>query len=787
MEKHFDVVVIGGGHAGISAAIAAAESGYSTVLINDRPMLGGNASSECGVPAHGAEALGHNRNLRDTGILEDIRMDFYCRYSKHADITSYWDLLLYERCYRTKNLTLAMNTRMVSVSKNGREIVSVDTVNLSNTSTDRYFGRYFIDGTGDGNLGYLAGAEYRFGRECRDEFGEYYLGHEKADNHTLGSSIYGWAIKRDYPVDFVPPEWAVHYDSCEDLAHRPHNIDHILPRVTCSEDGREIMFFWWLEWGGELNVIDDSEKIYEHLKAELFGLWDHLKNHCDEKTRDALRNYELFRWSGFPLRRESRRLVGDCILNEKDVADGRIFEDEVGYGGWPMDDHPPMGIVSHEPACNQLFLSQPYTVPYRSCYSKDFDNLFMVGRCISATHAALSSVRVMNTLGSIGEAIGVAAGLCCKHGVSTRELGKKHIDELKQGIIARDLHLLGTVESNSENIAHEASASVSSECSYSSSGKTIGQLDLRYDIALQLPISSSCIDELSVLLSSEKMTEVNWELYAGDSIGFMGDRLLASGKISINPGQSSYQLLENSIPVSYGTIATLVLKKNKDVSWLYSNELYHSRWGAHFEGSWEGLAYHGASLIVPNKDNWVWVNNHGRLPAELALWVDPMPGEKRHSKLFITPAFTISPEQKPYGAENLNNTVYRAAGWPNIWISGKGLPQTATLSWKEPRKISRVELIFDTNLDYSDQRYGFPRGTDDYTIPAVVKETVNDYRVDFRNADGEVVYSYRVEGNIYRRNVHVCEAPAAGVSSIDIVVEGSLSDEARIFGVKVFS
>ena len=145
MEKHFDVVVIGGGHAGISAAIAAAESGYSTVLINDRPMLGGNASSECGVPAHGAEALGHNRNLRDTGILEDIRMDFYCRYSKHADITSYWDLLLYERCYRTKNLTLAMNTRMVSVSKNGREIVSVDTVNLSNTSTDRYFGRYWMD------------------------------------------------------------------------------------------------------------------------------------------------------------------------------------------------------------------------------------------------------------------------------------------------------------------------------------------------------------------------------------------------------------------------------------------------------------------------------------------------------------------------------------------------------------------------------------------------------------------------------------------------------------------
>ena len=151
--------------------------------------------------------------------------------------------------------------------------------------------------------------------------------------------------------------------------------------------------------------------------------------------------------------------------------------------------------------------------------------------------------------------------------------------------------------------------------------------------------------------------------------------------------------------------------------------------------------------------------------------------------------FTVLPEQHVFQPENVAETPPRPGLSPNLWISdpAQGLPQTLTLTCREPLTCSSVELVFDTNLDYSDQRYGFPRGTDDYTIPAVVKETVNDYRVDFRNADGEVFYSYRVEGNIYRRNVHVCEAPAAGVSSIDIVVEGSLSDEARIFGVKVFS
>lgn len=785
MTERYDVVVVGGGHAGICAAIAAAEGGSKTILVQDRPMLGGNASSECGVPAHGAEALGHNRNLRDTGILEDIRMDFYCRYSKDSDIPAYWDYLLEKRCSETKNLTVRLNTRMISAKKEGRTVKSIDVVSLNKTKAYSIEGDVFIDGTGDANLGFILGAEYRQGRECREEFGEEYLGKDKADNYTLGCSIYGWATKRDFPVEYIPPEDSVKYESCASISHRGHTIEHIMPRVVCSRDNSEIMFFWWLEWGGELDVIEDSEIIYNHLKKELFGLWDHLKNHCTEKTKEALKNYELTRWSAFPLRRESRRLIGDYVLNENDVIQGKIFDDSVGYGGWPMDDHPPMGIASKEAPCNQLFISAPYSVPYRCCYSKDFDNLYMVGRCISVTHAALSSVRVMNTLGSIGEAIGVAASMCVEKKLTTRELGKSHVKELQNRIIKRDLHLLNVQADDSSDLARKAIPSVSSERNYESTDKEIGKIPLFYDTALQLPISENRIDSLEVLLSSSTDTEVAWEIRKGIHTGLIGDETLKTGRVSVKKGEHYYKLASD-VSTEYGDILSVIIKANKDVFWVYGNELTHTRWGIAFDGDMNGLAYHGKSVVIPNPDNWVWVNGNGRIPKALTVLTDSLPGYKRHSKLFATPSFRITPPQKPFGATNLISPVYRFDDWTNIWISKKGLPQSASLTWESPITVSDVELIFDTNLDYSDQRYGFPRGGEDYSIPEIIQETVNDFSVSLFDADGNEIFSEKFEGNIYRRRKIEFETPVTNVAKLKLDVFSAHCNEARVFGIKVF-
>ncbi len=769
----YDIVIAGAGQAGICAAIAAAESGAHVLLINDRPVLGGNASSECGVPAHGAEALGHNRSLRETGIMEEIRLDFYCRLSPNASDIGAWSRLLKERCERCENLTLLENTAVIGAFTDGSRITSVQLSNGETVTAD-----IFIDATGDGTLGCMAGAEYRIGREARDEFGERILGRDKADSHTLGCSIYGHAVKRDRPVPYTPPEDAVRYPDCASLAHRSHDVKSLFPKLTCNAEHTALNFFWWLEWGGELDVIRDKDIIYRHLKSELFGVWDHLKNHCNLETRKALECFELTGWTAFPMKRESRRLVGDYILNENDVADGRLFDDTIGYGGWPMDDHPPMGIQSHEPGCDQIFLSKPYTVPYRCCYSRNIANLFMVGRCISVTHAALSSVRVMNTLSAIAEAIGIAAAMCVKEDRLPKEV---NVRELQKRVFERDLYI--PYMTPEDGIAEQAEVKLSSSRSLAGVTEAEGGIPLTYDTALRFPVSTDHIDALSVRLAADTASEVSYSVFCGNTVNENGETLLAKGSISVGIGTDDYHLLSAPVSIS-GSVITVILEKEPQVRWLFGNEQYHTRWAVRFLGEQEGLSFHGAAHIV-NNSPWTTVNGSGRMPKEIALWLRDIEGRKIHDKLYATPCFTVSPVQYPYGEKALQSTILRSAELPNLWISGKGLPQSAQYSWKEPVTFSKVELFFDTNLDYSDQRYGFPRGyaSADLAMPEVIEETVSDCAVEFRFADGGTLTKH-ICGNIYRRRILDLGTPAKLVSVRLTVTKTRGCGEARLFGVR---
>lgn len=770
---HTDILVAGAGQAGICAAIAAAESGAHILLINDRPVLGGNASSECGVPAHGAEALGHNRNLRESGIMEEIRLDFYCRLSPDSSDIGIWSRLLKERCKRCKNLTLLENTAVIGAFTDGSRITSVQLSDGDTVTAD-----IFIDATGDGTLGYMAGAAYRIGRECKDEFGEQLLGREKADTHTLGCSIYGHAEKKDHPVTYTPPESAVRYPDCASLAHRAHDVKSLFPKLTCNAEHTALNFFWWLEWGGELDVIKDKDVIYEHLKNELFGVWDHLKNHCNAETRKALECFELTGWTAFPMKRESRRLVGDYILNENDVAHGKVFDDSIGYGGWPMDDHPPMGIQSHAPGCDQIFLSKPYTVPYRCCYSRNIANLFMVGRCMSVTHAALSSVRVMNTLSAIAEAVGVAAALCIKDSILPKTVD---IKELQKHIADRDLYIPYSVPE--PGIAQQANVCLSSSRPLPGVTEAEGAIPLTYDTALRFPISTDRLDALTVKLRADTASEVQYAVYGGDTVNENGEVLLKEDRIRIHEGTDDYPLL--SAPVAFsGGVVTVVLMKNEAVSWLFGEEAYHTRWAIRFGGEQEGLSFHGAAHIV-NFSPWTTINGSGRMPKEPALWLRNIEGKKIHDKLYATPCFTVSPVQYPYAEKALQSTVLRSAELPNLWISEKSLPQTAEYTWTEPVTFSHIELIFDTNLDYSDQRYGFPRGyaSADLAMPEVIEETVSDCAVTIRFADGGTLTKH-ISDNIYRRRILDLGTPQP-VSSVRLTVTKTRGcGEARLFGIR---
>jgi hypothetical protein len=786
MKMAFDVAIIGGGQAGICAAIASAQEGKKTVLINERPVLGGNASSECFVPGHGAEAMAHNRNCRDCGMLEDMRLDYYLVASPSSDNRNYWDLINAKYCEREKNLLVLSHTRAFEVFKEANKIKSVKAVNLQTEELYEIEARYFIDDTGDGWLGASAGAGFRIGREAKSEFNEQVFGKDKADSQTLGCSIYGFAVKRDYPVPFKRPDWAIPYENCASLSHRPHDYNHLFPTITSSKDQRSIQFFWWLEWGGQLDVIKDIDIIYKHLLAELFGLWDHLKNSCTPETVKALECFELTSWSPFPLKRESRRIEGDYLLNENDLFFPKLFEDRIGFGGWPLDDHPPNGIESREPPCDQVFLYEPYSVPYRCCYSKDIGNLFIAGRCLSVTHGALASIRVMNTLGSLGEAAGLAAAMCCDYSCTPRDLGREHMGELQQKILDRDLYIIGMKNSNPANKAFRAKVEVSSEQTLKSVEDILDRLELKWDTALQLPVSTDKIEKLSVFLDSEKdNASVAWEIRRDKHLALVEGEVTASGTLELERGRQWYELTQEPFPAAYGDILSVVLKSTPGVYWLYGNEAYQTRWGVKFIDKGDSIAYHGRARMAPANREWTFINHHGRLPLSLTQWLKGKAGKNIHGKIFVTPAFRISPEQKPYGGDNLINGVSRSESWPNIWISGSGVCQNAVLNWEQAEEIKKVEIIFDTQLDYSDQKYGFPRGKQDNTIPDIIGETVKSFDLEYLEGN-EWKKAAQCGDNHYRRWIKRFEAPLKTKALRLLTFETWGAPRVGVYEIKVF-
>ncbi|HID06707.1 MAG TPA: FAD-dependent oxidoreductase, partial [Armatimonadetes bacterium] len=441
-----DVVVVGGGMAGVCAAIAAARTGAQVVLIHDRPMLGGNASSEIRVHISGADCAGnrHNVDARESGILEEIRLEDAVRNPQRS--FSMFDLLLWEWVKREPNITLMLNTSCI-----GAQMAAPDRIRavqaLRHSTEDLFFiqGKMFIDCTGDGCLGAEANAEYRMGREGKAEYDES-LAPDEPDLHTLGSSILFMTRRYDHPMPFRAPDWIYHFPRCDDLPFRNHDQFQ--------------WGFWWVEWGGELNTIKDNETIRDELLRIALGVWDHIKNSGSHPESE---NWAL-EWIGFiPAKRESRRLLGDYVLRQQDLQRAEQFEDAVAYGGWPIDLHPPSGIFSSEPPCTQVWLDELYSIPLRALYSRNVDNLLMAGRNISATHVAFASTRVMGTASVMGQAAGTAAALCATYNIPPRTIVREGVNELQQQLLKDDAYIIGVTNSDPYDVARTAHVRASSE------------------------------------------------------------------------------------------------------------------------------------------------------------------------------------------------------------------------------------------------------------------------------------------------------------------------------------
>ncbi len=421
MEYRVDLCVVGGGLAGMCAAIAAARHGARVVLMQERPVLGGNASSEIRMWVCGAQG----KNVRETGILEEINLENLWR--NPYKLYPVWDSILYEAVRFEPNITLLLNCSCCMAQAEDGVIRSVTGWQMTTQEMITVYADCFADCSGDSVLAPLVGAEFRVGRESADEFGEV-ISEKEPDRKTMGMSCLIQARKTDRPVSFRAPAWATRLTS-DDLRFRRPN-----PESSYEN-------FWYLELGGSRDSIKDTESVRDELLALAFGIWDCFKNSGEFDSACWQLDFVGF----LPGKRESRRMMGAYLMTQRDVTSGGHFPDVVAYGGWPLDDHDPDGFFHHGHPCVQVQTPSPYGIPYRALYSRNIQNLFFAGRNISMTHAAMSSARVMATCALLGQAVGTAAAIAVQNGVSPAGISADPmlLEQLQQTLLYDDCMLPG--------------------------------------------------------------------------------------------------------------------------------------------------------------------------------------------------------------------------------------------------------------------------------------------------------------------------------------------------------
>jgi hypothetical protein len=448
---NYDVVVIGGGIAGTLAAVASAREGAKTALIQNRGQLGGNASHEIMVSPVGSRMTPLTENQkkydpRETGLIEEIATYGPQRYFEAGK--QFPDRLL--RLTKSEpNLDLFLYTHATDVELHNNKIKSITTINVDSGKRLKFSGKLFIDCTGNGIIGVKVGAENSYGKESKTVYNETKAVNEP-DSSTLGSSLKYWYLDEDQSQSFTVPSWAYHFPECTDFGVGRH------PKLGVIDTQ------WMIELGGNDKTYANAESIRDDLLRLIFGVWDHIKNHCPELENES-ENKKLVWVSHVIGVRESYRLLGDYVLSELDVTNQILQEDRVAYGGWGLDEHPSEGFFNKKQLNNDTHNGILHSIPFRSLYSRNIDNLMMAGRDISATHVALTGTRVMYTCGVIGQAVGLAAGICIEKNTTPRNVYKLYIKELQQRLLKSGAYIIELPNMDSDDKALTANITASSE------------------------------------------------------------------------------------------------------------------------------------------------------------------------------------------------------------------------------------------------------------------------------------------------------------------------------------
>ncbi len=425
-----EIVVCGGGLSGVCAAVSAARHGSKVILIQDRPMLGGNTSSEMRMGIVGVK----EDQCQEAGILEEMQ----CRNFYYNPLQRYtlWDDVIYSTVVEEPNIKLLLNTTVQDVIMDGDRIAGVKCWNSNNYTNYTITGKLFLDCTGDGILR-LSGAQFRRGTEGKTTYGESYSSNETDNSNTMGNSILMQLRKTDEHHPFKAPDWAYHFTK--------DDFDYDTPKapVKGQKYNYKIIWrandnnFWWVESSGvKFDSVWDANEIQFELKKIAYGIWEYMKNNVEE-----CQNYDLDWMGAIPGKRESTRYVGPHTLTQDDVVSGGHFEDVIAYGGWTLDDHNPNGFMNKGLASIEYSVVQGYGIPYDCCYSVNVPNLMFAGRDISCSHMAFSGTRVMATCALIGQAVGTAANMVIEKNTTPAGIRKDYIAELQDRLEQDDCML----------------------------------------------------------------------------------------------------------------------------------------------------------------------------------------------------------------------------------------------------------------------------------------------------------------------------------------------------------
>jgi hypothetical protein len=389
---------------------------------------------------YGASASGKKPLLQEGGIVHELIL-------KNKAINdsfnfSIWDAVLFDAVKRQENLTVYLNTTMHSAKACGGKVKQIECYQLTTEKQLVLKADIFADCTGNGTLSAFVKAPFRTGSEAKKEFNEPHAP-EKANNFRMGNTLLFKAVNTGKPVKFTPPVDAMKFTE-EQLKLRRHTAVQKEIMEKASENEMIMLFdgytqdygYWWIELcGQEDDIIGEYESIRDDLVRAVYGVWDHIKNGGEHGAE----NFDLV-WVGMlPGMRESRRIECDYMLTEGDIMTNHRFGDVVAYGGWDVDAHVPGGLLAYDKIPSQVYhFEGSYDIPYRSYLVKGFKNLFVGGRCMGASKLAMASTRVMGTCAMGGQAIGTAAGIAKKDGVSIRNID---VVKLQQQLLKDDCYL----------------------------------------------------------------------------------------------------------------------------------------------------------------------------------------------------------------------------------------------------------------------------------------------------------------------------------------------------------